>query len=262
MEWKLIQTVKKLPKIQNPVLIEGLPGIGNVGKVVVDFMVDNIKATKIFDLFSYRFPHSVFVNEQNLVELPKIEIYHKKIGKQDFLFLAGDIQPVDEESCYSFCDTILNLFTKQKGKEIVTIGGIGLNKVPKTPKIYITGTSKKLIEDYKKTMKVEKKIFGVVGPIMGVSGILVGLAAKRKLNGIILLAETFGHPLYLGVNGARIILKNLEKRFKLKLDLNKLDKEITSLEEEIIKRTSELESVTKGGKRIKGKGESELNYIG
>ena len=41
--WKIMQ-FGKIPKLDNPVFIEGLPGIGNVGKVAVDFLIDEIKA--------------------------------------------------------------------------------------------------------------------------------------------------------------------------------------------------------------------------
>ena len=49
--WK-IKPVGKKPNLKNPVLIEGLPGIGNVGKIVVDFMVDELKAQKVYEIYS------------------------------------------------------------------------------------------------------------------------------------------------------------------------------------------------------------------
>ena len=60
--WTVV-TKGKLPELDNPLLIEGLPGIGNVGTVVVDFLIDEMKAIKLFEFESYTFPHSVFVNE-------------------------------------------------------------------------------------------------------------------------------------------------------------------------------------------------------
>ena len=45
MSWKIKQFGKK-PKLKNPTLIEGLPGIGNVGKIAADFIVDELKAKK------------------------------------------------------------------------------------------------------------------------------------------------------------------------------------------------------------------------
>ena len=61
--------------LHKPIFIEGLPGIGNVGKIAVDFFIDELKAIKLYSFFSYKFPHSVFINEKNLVEMPKIELY-------------------------------------------------------------------------------------------------------------------------------------------------------------------------------------------
>jgi proteasome assembly chaperone (PAC2) family protein len=178
MTWKIKQFGKK-PKLRNPVLVEGLPGIGNVGKVAVDFIVDELKAVKLYELFSYTFPHSVFVNEENLVELPAIEIYYKKMKKgNDLLFLAGDVQPIDEVSCYEFSEKILDILQELGGKEVITLGGIGLQAVPKKPRVYCTGNMKSIIEKYKKGTNLNEKIYGVVGPIVGVSGLLLGLAGQ------------------------------------------------------------------------------------
>lgn len=266
MKWKFTLN-GKMPKLNKPILIEGLPGMGNVGKVVVDFLIDDLKAVKLYDVFSYSFPHTVFVNENDLVELPTIEIYYKKFNsakKNDLLLIAGDIQPIDEESSYLFCEKVLSLFEKLKGKEIITIGGIGLQDVPKTPKVYCTGNSKEIVAKYVKGTKATDQIYGVVGPIIGVSGLLVGLAEKRKIKGIAMLAETIGHPMYLGVKGAREIMKILQQKLGLKIHLNELDKEIKGLEKEMIKTTKELSDVSKdiAIKKLKRKFKEEVSYIG
>ena len=39
-------------KVNNPVLIEGLPGIGNVGKIVVDFLIDQLKHELVYEIYS------------------------------------------------------------------------------------------------------------------------------------------------------------------------------------------------------------------
>ncbi|MEM3126533.1 MAG: PAC2 family protein, partial [Candidatus Woesearchaeota archaeon] len=109
MKWHVSQIPKKLPEIKNPILFEGLPGIGNVGKIAIDFLIDELKAKKIYEIYSHSFPNSVFVNEKNLVELPIIEIFHVKYKNQDILFMTGDIQPIDEVSSYEFCDLIIEL---------------------------------------------------------------------------------------------------------------------------------------------------------
>ena len=262
--WKIEQIGKK-PKLHNPIFIEGLPGIGNVGKVAVDFIIDEMKAKKLFEVSSYTFPHSVFVNEKNLIELPKIEVFYKKIdnGKNDLLLLAGDVQPIDEVSSYEFSDRILDLVEEFHGKEIITLGGIGLGEIPKKPKVYCTGNSKEYIEQFKNGFKIDDKLYGIVGPIVGISGLLLGLSTKRNIKAIGLLAETYGHPMYLGVKGAREILNVLNSKLKLGLKLEKLQREIEDIESEIIKRTEDLSAVSKNAalKKIKSKF-GEANYIG
>lgn len=263
MSWK-INLIGKKPKLNNPILIEGLPGIGNVGKVAVDFIIESLKAEKLYDIFSYTFPHSVFVNEDNIIELPKIEIYYKKMKNNDLLLLSGDVQPIDEVSCYEFSDKMLDIFESFKGKEIITLGGIGLHTLPKKVKVFCTGNNKDIIKKYTQKTELDSSLYGVVGPIVGVSGLLLGLAEKRKIPAISMLAETLGHPMYLGVKGARGILKALNKKLNLKINLKNMDKEITDIEKEMMKRTEELTEVSKqtAMKKIKGKMGGEVSYIG
>ena len=261
--WKIMQ-FGKMPKLNNPVFIEGLPGIGNVGKVAVDFLIDELKAKKLYEITSYTFPHSVFVNEDNLVELPVVEVFYKQLrGKSDLLLLGGDVQPVDEISSYEFSDKILDIVQKLNGREIITLGGIGLAEIPKKPKVYCTGNSKKIIEKYKNEL-VSNNLYGVVGPIVGVSGLLIGLASRRDMQAISFLAETYGHPMYLGIKGAKEILKVLNKKLSLNLDINKLDREIKDIESEIMKKTEQLADVTKSMalKKLQKKFGKDVDYIG
>lgn len=247
-------------KINRPILIEGLPGIGNVGKIAVDFIVDNLKARKIMEIQSYGFPHAVFVNDKNLVELPTIEIFHKKINGNDILLLAGDIQPIDEASCYEFCDAIIDLFKEYNGTEIITLGGIGLPNEPNKPLVFCTANSKKIIEKYR-SKNVSNEIYGVVGPIIGVTGVLVGLAGKKDVPAIAFLAETYGHPNYIGIKGAREILKLLNEKISLRLNFKDLDKEVEEIEKEMKTKIKQVEKVVK--KTVfEEKQRSKTNYIG
>lgn len=252
--WKIKQLVK--PKLNNTVLIGGLPGIGNVGKIAIDFIIDNLKAKKIFEFSSYKLPHCVFVNEKNIIELPTIEVFYKNLKNKSLLLLSGDIQPLDEPSCYEFCNKVLDIFQKNKGKEIIALGGIALDKSPKSPKVYCTGTNHKVIKKYQ-AGSFNKDIHKMIGPIMGVSGLLTGLAGKRKINAVTLLAETFGHPAYFGVKGAKEILRVLDKKLSLKLNFKKLDEEMNDIEKEI-KPNKRLPKLKKKIEKLK----ENINYIG
>jgi len=238
-EWNLNQFKKINP---NSVLVEGLPGMGNVGKIAADFMVEQLKAEKVVEIYSHNFPHCVFVNENNLVDLPVIQIYQKKIKTKNILFLVGDIQPLDERSCYSFCNFLLDFLKKNKVKEVITLGGIGQPQIPEKPKVYITGNDAKTIKKYS-TKKTVSKIHGVVGPIVGVTGLLLGVASNHKISSVSYLAETLGHPNFLGIKGSREILAILNEKLSIGLDLKKLDSEIKSIEKEINQKTKLLQKL-------------------
>ena len=256
MTLRIKKFLQKMPHLQNPILIEGLPGIGNVGKVAVDFMVDRLNAKKIMEIYSHSFPHSVFVNEDNLVELPTVELFYKKRkGKRDLIFLAGDIQPLDEESSYEFSHKVLDILKELNGSELITLGGIGLPDIPEKPRVYCTGTSKKMIEKYRKGEKISKNLFGVVGPIVGVTGLLIGLAKEKNVEGVCLLAETYGHPLYLGVKGSKEVLRILNKKLSLDLDVQSINREIEDIEEELAKKVKDINEIMKPKKEHK-------DYIG
>ena len=44
-----------MPELNRPILIEGLPGIGNVGKIACDFLCEKIDAKKFATIYSESF---------------------------------------------------------------------------------------------------------------------------------------------------------------------------------------------------------------
>ncbi len=255
--WK-IKTIKKV-KLNKPVLIEGMPGIGNVGKIAADLIVEQLKAEKMLSFFSYCLPNSVFVKEDSMIELPKIEMLYKKKGKTDFLFLVGDVQPMREEDSYRFAEAVLDAALKHSCSEIITLGGIGLQELPKKPRVFCTGNDKKFVQEFVK-LGANDKLYGVVGPIMGISGLLLGLSKEKGIRAASLLAETYGHPMHIGLREAKELMAILEKKYKLGLDMAKVEKDIKKLENEIkpiAKQQGMLEQ-----KKLSDSAREDASYIG
>ncbi len=237
MSWT-VETKKKLTTLNNPVLFVGLPGIANVGKIVVDFMIDSKKAECIAEFHSHALPHTVFVNQSSLIEMPKIALYHLKAEPQDILLLSGDAQPVDERAAHEFCETLIQYCKELGCQGVISIGGIALKKIPKKPKVFVTGTHKKYVDAFCKNTPCYSKVYGIVGPIIGVTGLIVAQAGKTALFNACVLVETYGHPFYLGIPGAREVLQVLNKKYHVKLDLSSLDEEIKEMEEDLLRASS------------------------
>jgi len=259
--------ILKRPKLKNPILIEGLPGVGNIGKVSVDYIIKELKAEKFAQLYSRHFFPFVMIHDNNQIHLLKNELYYykaKKKGQRDLIFLTGDCQSVSPEGHYEIIDVILNLMQKMGVKEIMTIGGLATGEIEKKPEVFGAVTDKKLLDRYKgsgiKFVAGEK-----VGYIVGAAGLLLGLGKERGMNGVCILGETTGFPIVTDPKSAEMVLDSITKILKLKIDKSKLEERVKEMEH-FIKKVEDLQhkALQQMGKSEKApvKEKEQLRYIG
>ncbi|MEM2539346.1 MAG: PAC2 family protein, partial [Candidatus Bathyarchaeia archaeon] len=58
---KTVIIEKEEVELKNPILIEGLPGLGMVGKIAVKYLIKQLKARKFAELYSPHFAYYVLV---------------------------------------------------------------------------------------------------------------------------------------------------------------------------------------------------------
>jgi proteasome assembly chaperone (PAC2) family protein len=168
----------------------------------------------------------VFINEEKLVELPKIEIYHAKHNNRDYLIMIGDVQPADETQSYVFSGAMVEIARKFGVKEIITLGGINARTSTETP-VYAACTHKDYIPALKKIgVRFDRK--GTV-IIVGAAGLMLGLCRLKGIKGFVLLAETNESKEGIGITAAKAILDIIMKYFKFKFPLKDLNAEIKYL---------------------------------
>ena len=72
-------------KLNNAILLEGLPGVGNVGKLAAMHLIEELKAKKCTEIYSSNFPPQVLIDNGGIVNLVnmnciiikvKIKIYY------------------------------------------------------------------------------------------------------------------------------------------------------------------------------------------
>ncbi len=219
-----------------PVLIEGLPGLGLVGKLAIRYLVKQLKAQKIAYLYSPHFPYFVLVNKKGSVRLLRGAFYYAKneAGTNDLLLFSGDSQSQTIEGQYDIADRMVAYAMKHKVGTIVTIGGYRMETEGK-PRVVVAGTGKVVLD---KALAAGAIISPIGSPIVGTAGLILGLARFKKIDALCLLGETRG---YLpDPQAARSVLEVLRNMFNFNFDLKALDEEIAKAEK-MVSRLQKIE---------------------
>ena len=176
------------PVLENPVLVEGLPGFGNVGKLAVRLLIEFTRAEVFAELYSPSFPDYVFVEKDGVCRPPRYEFSAATFGKTQFLILTGDAQPSREDvlAHYMLCDEMLDFAGQFGCKYLATLGGVP--QPHPAGEVYVAATSSGLAVE---TMEKGAVLYGA-GRIVGAAGLLLGLAKERGWNGVCLLGATTG----------------------------------------------------------------------
>ena len=229
----LIEKFCKKPKLRNPILIEGLPGVGNVARIAVSYLASKLNAQLYLALYSYIFPNSVFVNEDSTIDLPKVEFYFWKNpkSKRDLLLVSGDYQPGSGEESYLLAEKILDIAQDLNVKEIITLGGFPVNRELTKIRIYGAVTDKNYIKEFSKFNVIFDGTNGV-NLIIGAAGLLLGLGKLRGMRGISLLAETRSLEDSIGIRSSKELLVVLSKYLGLNISFKELDNEIRRIEKQ------------------------------
>ncbi len=255
-ETKIICTKK--PKLKNPILVVGLPGIGNVGRMAVGYMVNQLKTEKFAELYSPYFFHFVMIHD-DMIHTLRNEFYYYK-GKRDIIFMIGDCQTYDPKGHYEIAGKVME-FVKEMGcKEIITIGGFGTGKVAKKPIVLGTGVEPDYIKKYKK-YGIDFRVGSRIGMIFGASGLMIGLGKLYNIKGLCLLGETSGLPIFTDPNAAEAVLNVLQKILGIKINLNKLHEKVEEMHA-FTKKLEQLQQEALQQMKPKIKKSEDLGYIG
>ena len=234
---------------KNGVLITGLPGIGLVGHVCVNYMKKKLNAKKVAIIYSDHFPHQVLMKKDGRMRMLRNVMYliEKKEGiKRPILLLTGDVQAGTSEGQYEVAEKIINFAKKRGINEVITIGGYSTGVFKEDKKVFGAVNNKRYKEQWKGVVFGEAK-----GSIVGAAGLIPAIAKYKGIKGICLMGETQGS--YVDSASAKKVLEILLNYLNISLDLSELEKEAMEKEKVIKKIEEEIK------KKIKG--EDDTSYI-
>ncbi|MCX6686572.1 MAG: proteasome assembly chaperone family protein [Methanoregula sp.] len=233
----------------SPVLIEGLPGIGQVGKLVAEYMIHMLGAEKIAEIHSIYFPPHVIIDESGVTRLVRNELYLHHTENRDIVFLVGDYQSTSNEGHYILTEQYLDIAEELGIRRIFTLGGFGVGHFVEESRVFGAINRPEL--------RPEIEAAGVVfqrdepgGGIVGTAGLLLGLGALREIDGICLMGETSGY--LVDPRSAASVLAVISSLLNVPVDPTQLNA-----------RAAEMERMIEGlieGEKLQS--DEELNYIG
>jgi len=232
-------TIKEIQKVElnNPIFIEGLPGLGMVGRITIRYLAKQLNAQKFAYLYSPHFPYYVLVNNKGNIRLLRGVFYYwkNKQGKNDFILFTGDSQAQTIEGQYEIASHLLDFAEKYKTETIITIGGFR-KEVEGTPQTLAVSNNQETLTKAIEAGAVQSK---EGSPIVGIAGLLLGLAKFRNIPALCLLGETQGY--IPDPKAAKSVLTVLQKMLKIEISMDAIDKEIEKTER-ILEKMRQIEA--------------------
>ncbi|MFP8955675.1 proteasome assembly chaperone family protein [Natrialbaceae archaeon A-CW3] len=251
-----IETIADV-SLEEPVLIEGLPGVGHVGKLAADHILEELadESTLVRRVYSQEFPPQVTV-EDGVTSLTCVEIHAvTPDAGRDMLVLTGDHQAQTNAGHYVLTDAFLDIAEEFGATELYALGGVPTGELIDEYAVLGAVTDESLLEPLEE-LGVEFREDEPAGGIVGVSGLLLGLGERRGLDAVCLMGETSGY--LVDPKSARAVLDVLEARLEFEVEYDSLDERADEMEE-VIGKIQEMEQQQQA---MDVPSDDDLRYIG
>jgi hypothetical protein len=241
------------PTLKEPVFVQGLPGIGNVGKLAAEHLKDELKAVKFAEIYSKFFPPQVLVLDDGQIRLVQNEMYYvKRDNGNDLVVLVGDYQGLSPDGQYELADFVLKELKKLGVRKLFTLGGYGMGRMVAKPRVLGAATDAQLVKE----MEGHGVVFARGEPgagIVGASGLLLGLGKLHDMHAVCLMGETSGY--FVDPKSAQAVLEVLTKILGIEISFSELEN-----------RAKQIDQITSKLREVEGPpeqpGKEDLGYIG
>ncbi len=239
------------PSLDDPVLVEGLPGVGHVGKLVAEHLVQELDSEPICRIYSTHFPPQVSV-ESGVSDLAAIDMHALTGPDRDLIVLTGDHQAQDTVGHYGLADTFLDVAADLGVTRIFALGGVPTGELIEEYDV-IGAVNRAGMLDELESHGVEFREDEPAGGIVGISGLLLGLGERRGIDAACLMGETSGY--LVDPKSAQAVLEVLQATLGFEVDFGSLEDRADEMEA-VVRKIQEMEQGTPSP------GDEDLRYIG
>jgi hypothetical protein len=239
------------PELDDPVLIEGLPGVGHVGKLAAEHLLEEFDSELVRRVYTTEFPPQVNVDGDGVAELTCAEFHAVETDGADMLVLTGDHQAGSNAGHYTLTTTFLDVAEEFGAERAFALGGVPTGELVEEYTVLGAVSDIDLVEDLEDA-GVEFRPDEPAGGIVGVSGLVLGLGGRRGFDAACLMGETSGY--LVDPKSARAVLEILETVLEFTLDYESLEDRAEEMEE-VVGKIREMQE----GPAVP---DDDLRYIG
>jgi hypothetical protein len=205
------------PKLEQPILIAGLPGIAQIAKLGAEYLIYKLRARKFVELYSSQFPEWV-IREDGSIKMLKVDFFYCRPDglKHDLILVTADAQATSPIGQYKLTGEILDIAQEHGVDKVVTMAAYVLSLGESIDKVVGVASG---IEMAKFLGQHRVRLLDG-GMIVGMNGLLLGLAAERGMYGFCLLGTTRGG--FFDVGATKEVLHVLSTLLGFRLDLEEL----------------------------------------
>ena len=247
-----VETVAE-PTLHDPALIEGLPGVGHVGKLAAEHLLEEFDSELAVRVHSDEFPPQVGIDDEGVASLACAEFHAVDAGDRDLLVLTGDHQAQSHSGHYHVTDAFLDVAESFDVADIYALGGVPTGELVEEPDVLgAVGNAEGL--DPLREAGVDFREGEPAGGIVGVSGLLLGLGDRRDFAASCLMGETSGY--LVDPTSAQAVLEVLEAVVGFEVGYDSLEERAEEMKE-VVEKLQEMQSQQQGMPA-----DDDLRYIG
>jgi uncharacterized protein (TIGR00162 family) len=220
---------KKKPSLRNPTLIAAWPGMGMLAKMSADYLIQQLDAKQFAEICS---PSNDIYFKDGIGELSqyKHRFYYCNGKQSDLIVCSGEIQPQSLSELQELANQVLDVAEEFGAKRVYTFAAVP-NPRDVKPRVFGVVNKPELREFLRKN---GVQLVSGDGRITGLNGLLIGIAHKRKIEGICLLCEIR----YLDIpqpRSTQTVLNTLTNILGIEIDLSELERQAEEMEQKIEK---------------------------
>ena len=192
-------TIRREVSLDEPFLVEGLPGVGLVGKIATDHLVDELDMTYFASIDCEGLPQVSIYREDERDLQPPVRLYADE--ERDLVALQSDV-PVSPERAPEFTTGVTNWTAENDATPLFLSGRAHEKDADEIPAVYgvATGNAGGMLDEYDIDVPPE------TGVISGPTGALLNRAGREGIDAVGLIVQS--DPQFPDPEAARMLIEH------------------------------------------------------